>query len=308
MHQRPSDGYLAAWTRLASCYAEDRFDDALVLARKMRTDFPERTAAVAHAEAGLLSATGRADEAIGVLHDLVDVGRWWSPSQLADPDLAALATRTTYRGLATTMLERAQDALVAGRAVQPVIGVETPDGPIRSSVVALHMMGVSGAETATIWAPVTGAGIAVITVESALRNGDGQPCWDDPDLAVRDVQGGVDVARRLGVPVVLAGGSQGAGVAARIALGGEVGDLVGFVCVVGGPSTGTWRAEVSLPGVLVIGGNDHLTAQTQREFHAELLAAGSSVELLDVPDLDHAYPVDWGDLAPGLLGRLSARR
>jgi len=82
------------------------------------------------------------------------------------------------------------------------------------------MAAVGGRETAEIWQPVTKAGIAVVVVESAMRNGDGQPSWDDPELAERDVRSGLDQTLVFGAPVVLAGGSQGAGVAARLALGG----------------------------------------------------------------------------------------
>jgi dienelactone hydrolase len=173
-------------------------------------------------------------------------------------------------------------------------------------VVVLHMAAVSGRETAAIWQPVTNAGIAVVAVESTLRNGDGQPSWDDPKLAERDVQRGLERARAWGGSVVLAGGSQGAGVAARLALAGAAGDLAGFVCVVGAPWPGSWTARTAVPGLVVVGGADDLTAETQRRFASEAGKLGLAVDVIEIANLDHRYPDDWGTIAPELLGRWSA--
>jgi predicted esterase len=306
METRPSDGYLRAFTRLGHLVLDGDLGAALVAARRMRSDFPAWAASAAHTEACLLALDGRADEAVGVLAGLVGEGRWLSRRQLADPDLASLASHPSYDALTATMRDREEQATRAARATRAAVTVARPRGPIHATVVVLHMLGVSGAETAAIWAPVVDAGIAVVTVESSLCNGDGLPCWDDTALAERDVHTGVEAARGMGAPLVLAGGSQGAGVAARLALGGTVEGLAGFLCVVGAPAAGTWRLEATVPGVLVIGGDDPLTAARQRQFQAELGANGVAVEVFEVPDLRHVYPDDWGTLAPPLVTRLVA--
>ena len=89
------------------------------------------------------------------------------------------------------------------------------------TVVALHMYGVAAADTLAVWLPVVAAGVRVVSVESTLVDGDGYPCWDARDLALRDVRAGVAAAPD-DVPLVLAGASQGAGLAASAALNGEV--------------------------------------------------------------------------------------
>jgi predicted esterase len=303
METRPSDRYLLAFTRLGDLVVQGRLDDALVAARRMRSDFPDRAAAVAHTEACLLAIDGHVEDAIEVLAGLVDDGRWLSRRQLRDPDLAALASHPSYDALTATMLDREQQAARAAQAITAHVTVERPRGPNRATVVALHMHGVSGAETAAIWAPVVDAGFAVVTVESSLLSGDRLPCWDDMALAERDVRTGVDAGRDLTAPLVLAGGSQGAGVAARLCLGGAVRDVRGLLCVVGAPAPGTWRVDVGVPTTLVIGGADPLTAARQREFRAGLDAAGITVETVEVPGLRHVYPDDWAVMAPALLDR-----
>lgn len=307
MESRPSDGYLRAFTRLGDLVVDGRLDAALVAARRMHLDFPERASAVAHTEACLLALDARVEEAVDVLARLVDDGRWLSRRQLADPDLATLASHPSYDGLTATMRSREDAVTRAAHQGAPDVTVARPDGTVRATVVVLHMHGVSGAETAAIWVPLVDAGFAVVTVESALRNGDGLPCWDDPGLAERDVRIGVDAARDLGAPLVLAGGSQGAGVAARLALGGTVPGLAGFLCVVGAPAAGTWHGNVRLPGALVIGADDRLTAARQREFLAELGAVGVAADAVEVPGLPHVYPGNWDTMAPGLLEHLTAR-
>ncbi len=198
----------------------DRLADALGEAQALRTDFPGHAAAVGHTVACLLALEGRTREAVNALAGLVDDGRWLSRRQLADPDLAALASHPAHDELTALMWSREQEATRAAHRRSPGVIVRGPHRPARAAVVVLHMHGVSGHETAAIWAPVVDADIAVAAVESTLRSGDGLPCWDDPALAQRDVHAGVEAARELGAPVVLAGGSQGAGVAARLALAG----------------------------------------------------------------------------------------
>ncbi|HET7356944.1 MAG TPA: hypothetical protein VFJ09_09755 [Nocardioidaceae bacterium] len=55
METRPSDAYLRAFTRLGDLVVDGRLDAALVEARRMRLDFPDQAAAVAHTEACLLA-------------------------------------------------------------------------------------------------------------------------------------------------------------------------------------------------------------------------------------------------------------
>lgn len=300
---RPSDPYLASWTVLARHFVAGRFEEALAVAREMLVHFPDRLAALSHAEACLLMATGHLDEAVGVMQRVVDNGRWWSTQQLFDPDLRPLQRYPAYGELAAVMQNAETEARASAVAGAAELRSLPPVGTPSCCVVVAHMAAVGGRETAEIWQPVTKAGIAVVVVESAMRNGDGQPSWDDPELAERDVRSGLDQTLVFGAPVVLAGGSQGAGVAARLALGGVAADLAGFICVVGAPWPGSWTARNAVPGLLVVGGADDLTSGTQRKFAREAGELGLEVDLVEIAHLDHRYPDDWGTLAPELLAR-----
>jgi len=224
----PSDPYLVAATDLGALYLSGHLEEAVEVAERMIVEFPERAVSGAHARACVLTELGRPAEAAEGLAAVVAEGGWLTPRQLDDPDLAPLAKIDGYADLVATMRRRSDSALGSARTSSAELRVARPDGDPTAVVVALHMAGVSGAETQSIWAPVTAAGLAVaglavVVAESSLRNGDGRPCWDDPELTLRDVTAAVTLAREVGAgaPVVLAGGSQGAGVATRLALFGR---------------------------------------------------------------------------------------
>ncbi len=303
VRQESTEEYLRGWTDLARLFHAGQVDEALGTVLGMIERFPDRSAALGHAQACLLASGGRGDEALRVMSRLVYEGRWWSQRQLSDPYLKQLASCPEYDSLAAAMRRGADRAIAEAASASAELEVLRPAGRPRCTVVALHMATVSGRETARIWEGVTGSGIAVVSVESTLHNGDGQPSWDDADLAERDVRAGLAQAGEIGGPIILAGGSQGAGVAARLALAGVAPELVGYLCVVGAPSPGSWTPRASVPGLLVVGGADPLTAEAQRTFSRQASGHGLRVELIEVPGLGHRYPDGWGGLAPPLIDR-----
>ena len=99
---------------------------------------------------------------------------------------------------------------------------------------------------------------------------------------------------------MLAGASQGAGLAASAALNGEAG-ADAWLAVVGAPQPGVARMERLVPGALVIGGEDPLVAANQKVFHDAAVSAGARCDWHEVPGLSHDYPADWAQRAPACL-------
>jgi hypothetical protein len=60
----------------------------------------------------------------------------------------------------------------------------------------------------------------------------------------------------------------------------------------------SWTAHNAVPGVLVVGGADDLTAGTQRQFAREAGEFGLEIDLVEIANLDHRYPDGWGRLHP----------
>jgi hypothetical protein len=295
---RSAQAWVAA-TGVTRAYLAEEYDEALRVTDELLHRFPERLASFSQLRAEVLVRLGRPDDARAAAATVLDAGRWWSDrgvSSLEEEglDLGSLAVEHRSRGQGAVDVARAGQAAVdVSRAAQPWV-----------TVVVLHMYGVSAAETLEIWTPVVAAGVHVVSVESTLADGDGYPCWDQRDLALRDL-GAAIAAAPADVPLVLAGASQGAGLAASAALNGEAG-ADGWLAVVGAPQPGVARMQSLVPGALVVGGEDPLPAANQRVFHAAVLAAGGRCDWHEVAGLSHDYPADWAQRAPAVLREVLA--
>ncbi len=125
-----------------------------------------------------------------------------------------------------------------------------------------------------------------------MRDADGAPCWDDDELAERDVRVALEEAHPAhGTPLLLGGASQGAAQAVRMATTGRVPGCSGFIAVVGAaPEDKIGTAPVR--GWLIAGERDVLVRRRQEALHAELLRRGMPCRLEVVPGLAHWYPRD----------------
>lgn len=308
-----TEGYLRSWIELAALVAVGRYADALATAERMQERYPERATQVARARASLLSATGRTDEALSMVAEVVARGGWWSERGLADPDLDALRSRPAFAEAAATMRERGAASLSAAvQATSSVRVIRPRMGVLRAVVVVLHMHGVGGEQTADVWAPVADDGVLLVVPESTLHDGDGRPCWDDQVLTTRDVCHAVARGRVEGdAPLVLAGGSQGARRAAELAIAGTV-PCVGFLAVVGAPPPHEVEPHLAaaaarrLRSYFVGGGADGFTLPRQHELHQRLVAAGVASQLQVIEGMPHVYPPNWPAVAHEALHFLLA--
>jgi predicted esterase len=172
-------------------------------------------------------------------------------------------------------------------------------------VIALHMYGVTAAETLEKWAAAA-AGCIIAVPESVEHDGDGLPCWEDDVLIHEAISTALDASRRVvhdaALPVVLAGASQGANHAVRIAVAGDIPGCRGFLASVGAPRPAQllWPSTPSLiRGFSIAGSNDALTRGSQQRLTEALAAHGVTAHLEIVPGLGHEYPES--------LPRLAAR-
>jgi dienelactone hydrolase len=279
---------------ITRAYLEGDHHEALRITDALLARHPERLASLSQIRAEVLVQLGRADEATASARAVLDAGRWWSDRQVTSLEDEGLRLGP----VGETLRARADRAVETARRTAAVVEVDEAD-TAWVTVVALHMYGVTAADTRAVWRPLTKAGVRVVTVESTLLDGDGYPCWDTRDLALRDVRTAV-AAVPDDVRLVLAGASQGAGLAASAALNGEV-RADGWMAVVGAPQPGLATMRMNLPGALVAGGEDPLPAANQRAFRDAVRAAGGRCSFDEVPGLGHAYPDDWAERAPALL-------
>ena len=290
----------AVWvetTEITRAYLEGDHDRALRVTDALLERHPERVASLSQLRAEVLVQLGRPDDARQAAAAVLEDGRWWSDRQVASLEDEGL----DLGPVGVALRSRAADAVMSARGGRAVVDVREAGAPW-ATVVALHMYGVAAADTLAVWLPVVDAGVRLVSVESTLVDGDGYPSWDARDLALRDVRAGV-AAVPDDVPVVLAGASQGAGLAASAALNGEV-RADGWLAVVGAPQPGVVRMVRMVPGAVVAGSEDPLPVANQRVFRDAVQAAGGTCEWEEVAGLGHAYPADWADRAPALLRRI----
>jgi len=292
---RSSQAWVAA-TDVTRAYLAEDFAQALSITDELVRRFPDRFASLSQLRAEVLVRLGRPDDARATAAAVFDAGKWWSGRQVASLEDEGLDLGELGPALRACGLE----AVEAARGLRAAVEVREARRAWVTAVV-LHMYGVLAAETMEVWEPVAAAGVHVVTVESTLTDGDGYPCWDERDLALRDLGAGIAAAPG-GVPLVLAGASQGAGLAASAALNGEA-SADGWLAVVGAPQPRVARMERLVPGALVVGGDDPLAAANQRVFHDALRAAGARCAWHEVSGLSHDYPADWADRAPKILLR-----
>jgi hypothetical protein len=284
-------------TDITSAYLAGDHERALRVTDALLATYPDRLASLSQLRAEVLVQLGRPDEARAAATGVLASGRWWPDRQVASLEEEGLDLGSVGQDLRS----RADAAVAAAREGRADVEVRESGRPW-VTVVALHMYGVAAADTLAVWLPLVDVGVRVVGVESTLVDGDGYPCWDARDLALRDVRAGV-AAVPADVPLVLAGASQGAGLAASAALNDEV-RADGWLAVVGAPQPGVARMTRMVPGAVVSGGEDPMPAANQRVFRDAVLAAGGTCEWEEVAGLGHAYPADWAERAPALLRRI----
>lgn len=297
-----AEEYLNRWTRVMNSYLDGDLRESLGLTEEMMKRFPGRRSSILHAQACLLVAANEPERAIHVVEAAAAEGIWWSPQELADPDLDPLRRDPSFLAAAARMGELRERSATGWRS-EPAVEVFVPEGEPAALLVVLHMYGMSGPETSGYWRAAAEQDVVVAVPESTQLNSDGMPCWDDPQRARNDLDLAIERATgeaAAGMPVILGGASQGAGVAMREAISGGIGGIQGFIAVVGAADAEHLEhapaGEARIKGVMIGGEQDRLVLQHQRKMRDLLEQRGYGVRLEEVPGLRHWYPSGFASL------------
>jgi predicted esterase len=291
-------------------YGAGRYPEALDAAREAWERFPEHEARTAYWVACLLCRVGNPDEALRVLAAARGRGRWWGERLLtADPDLEPLRGRPGFLRL---IADCAQAHRAAQAAARPEVLIFPPEiSPSRRHplVLALQGRGGSAAEYAPHFRSATDQGWIVALPQGTQLEGEGMYTWDDPEQAERDIAwayGEVAKTHRIAEDrMLLAGVSQGGGLAIALALRGRPIPCRGFAAVVptatiGSPGAGTPlhmcvtpdAAQRGVRGWILTGDRDPRCPQVC-DLHEKLVQIGIVCQL-DVLPVGHEVPADFG--------------
>ena len=295
-------------------YEQKKYREALAVAREASKNFPDYDAKTSFWIACLENRLGNHDEAIQSLQRATKRGVWWPPGTLQDSDLDSIRNRPEFRAVEDDCRRLQQQA---PKIVKPELMVRVPTGySDRESWAALVVFHARGGErpelSAEEWFPVVSAGTILVAPWSSQVGGSDVRCWDDWELAERDVKWTFEELGskyRLKLDkVVLGGFSQGGALSIYSALKRLV-PCRGFVAVA--PSDwvrpeekrATERKELSEPfasfvkerdcrglrGVIIIGDKDPFYPKIE-QLYALMVERGLYGKLLVEPGLGHEYP------------------
>ncbi len=208
-------------------YHAENYADAMNWLRLGGGQFPEKAATLYFWRACITALLGKPDQAVEVLKQGFDLGYWWAERLLkGDSDLVSLQERPDFIELVTRCEAR---HLEAEKNHPTEVLVYPPDPgfqPPYPVLLVLHGRSSTPEAITQPLLPVTGMGWILAAVQSSQILLPAAYAWDDYQRARDDVRSMMDeVQGRYPVDngrIVLAGFSQGGGLALKLALGGTL--------------------------------------------------------------------------------------
>jgi dienelactone hydrolase len=249
------------------------------------------------------SLMGELDLALRLLEEALDAGYWYGEADLReDQDLAALRSRPEFERLIARAGRRRDEVLAQAQPLLKVIVPARGTAPY-PLLLALHGNSSNLAESERYWRSAAERGWLVALPQSSQAMGAHTYGWNDHDWAVCEIkQHAAAIAASYPIDParsVVAGFSMGGGLAATLALGGEL-DACGFIGV--GPflaNVGSMRPLLEAPrrrplrASLVASQRDEYCYLVAQQLAALLPAHGIPCELELHPDLGHAFPPEF---------------
>jgi dienelactone hydrolase len=249
----------------------------------------------------LLSLGGRPAEVISVFRQGLDSGFWWSQDQFRDSDLDAIRELPEFKHLMAISQEKYEEARGHIPRDQTLLLPDPPTSGKYPLLIALH--GRNGNKDAQLeyWEVAQRRGWLVLSPQSTQALSSVTYCWDNAAEGLADLLFYFDwVSRQYPIDpqrVVIAGFSQGSGMAMYAALSGKL-KVRGFIGI------GTYWADPeslaqlarqteSIRGYFVVGEKDQMlnkTREIQKVLNENNIQFGEEVH----PNLGHEFPANFG--------------
>jgi predicted esterase len=286
--------------KMVSLYTERKYADALQLVEQKADHFPDQSSRTTFWKMCLLSLSGRPGDVISVFQKGLDSGLWWAKSQFIDSDLDAVRDLPEFKRLLQASQEKYEEARTHIKRDQAIL---LPDGPASGGyplLIALHGRNGNKDSHLEFWEVARQRGWLILSPQSTQPLFSGSYCWDDAELGMSDLlfyheqaskQYQIDPQR-----VILAGFSQGSGMALYLALSGKI-PARGFIGIA------SWWADPKslVPQTedakrarcyFITGEKDH-TYDTVKEIQNVLKGNVIQFDEESHPDLAHEFPPDF---------------
>lgn len=273
--------------RVIDLYGNGEYDQGLEVIAEARPELPDEDGMLTFYEACLLGISGRPRQALETLEAGFDRGLWWAPGQLADSDLDSVRTLPGWDALWSNGEQAASEmsSLRPDPLVRPA-ATAIPEG----TFVTLHGAAVDPMAHSKQWEEAAPSSWTVITPVGSVPTTSGHWAWPY-DLSVGPLIEHLEELE-LRRPVILAGWSQGGGMAASMAWTGPL-DVDGLLLFGPGLRDHQWdpRLHRHVPTYIVIGERD-LALPSCLELRDRMTKHHATVFLDELPGKGHELPED----------------
>ena len=289
--------------QMMNLYRESKYADALQIVEQNADRFTEHSARTTFWKMCLLSLCGRSNDVLSVFQNGLDAGLWWAESQFRDTDLDAVRDLPEFKHLASISQEKYEEARKLIGRDQTVLLPETSVSGLFPLLIALH--GGAGSKDSNLeyWKIACQKGWLVLSPQSTQPLYSGSYSWIEPEQALADLNFYVEqILKDYPIDqqrVVIAGFSQGSGMAIYAALSGKL-KVRGFIGI------GTYWADPEslrllaqparqtkpIRGYFIVGEKDQTlnkTREIQKVLNENRIQFDEEVH----PDLGHEFPSDF---------------
>jgi predicted esterase len=281
---------------LKRLYLQGKYAEALDVVEQNTDRFPEQSARTTFWRMCLLSLCGRADDVISIFQQGLDSRLWWSESQFIDTDLDNVRDLPEFKRL---MAESNKKSIEMQAHIEPARTVLLPDGKTGELPLLVALHGRNGNKDSNLeyWEIARQRGWLVLSPQSRQALYQGGYHWDKNEQGLQDILFHLEeILKTYNVDrsrIIVAGFSQGSGMAIYATLSGEIGAR-GFIGV------GTFIAEPdsliplvkktqSMRGYFVTGEKDN-TLDKARAIQKILRENNIQFAEEVYPDLGHEFP------------------
>ena len=219
---------------LMNFYQQGKYAEALDIVEQNADDFPQHTARTTFWKLCLLSLCHRPEDVMSVFQQGLDAGLWWAERQFSDSDLDLVRDLPEFKHLAAVSQEKYEEARRHIKRDQAILLPETSAVDPYPLVIALHGGAGYKEQHLEYWEAVRQKGWLVLAPQSTQPIYPGAYSWIDGGQGVEDLIFYIEkVLKEYPIDsqrVVIAGFSQGGGMAVYAALSNKV-NVHGFISV-----------------------------------------------------------------------------
>lgn len=311
MNQPEFDDFLPLFDEANRLYLHGDLAGALTLATEGQQRFPEESAPLLYLRATLRARMNDVRGALDLLAEAMDKGYWYPDGRWASDAFGPLQSMPEFVRLRAISNGREAKALVETKPELILLPPEKKPGEAEAApeslpvLIALHSSGYSVRHTAPYWRPAVSKGWLLALPQSGQIIGYDSYAWADHATAEAELKAHLESIRQQApinpARIVLAGKSQGAETAIRLALSGAI-PACGFIAIV--PSgammlhSTQWeelvqRARRDLRGYVLIGGREAHFAAGGRRLVEMLRTRGIACALDYHPAVRHEFPLNF---------------